>query len=148
MTARRREDLHARRNATFAGEFICTHADGSPVDFTDADAVLEVRLHGAAPGDALIRLEVVADPALQGLYLSEGSIQYRAHEVEMELLPSARVSASSSFVFDLVVTLPDTVPSNWRWGTLHLAAGVTRRISFITAGGAPLVAGGAYLIAG
>lgn len=148
MTARRREDLYARRNETFAGVFEFSHPDGEPVDFTDATAALEVRLHGAAPGDALLRLEPVSDLALGGLVLSPGAIAYRSHEVTMARLPAGRGAATTDLVFDLIVTLPGQDPANWRWGYLRLAPGVTDRTVYLTAGGAELTAGGAPLIAG
>lgn len=129
MTARRREDLFARRNATLAHEFELTHPDGAPVDLTDAELWLEVRLFGAAPGQALIRLETVDSAERQGLFATPGSIRMRVNEVNLLVLPRASAPAAPArFAFDLVIRRPGEEAAVWRWGTLHLAPGVTRRL--------------------
>lgn len=145
MTARR-EDLYARRNATFACEFTFADATGSPIDFTGADVVMEIRLHGAAPGDALIRLEPVGAADQQGLAPALGSITARIDEVDLWFLPRARSNASALFTWDLVGPLIGGGPSILRRGVLELAPGVTSRLTLRTteAGDYRVTEDGAY----
>lgn len=122
-----RLDLLARRNTPFAREWAFSE-DGEPLDFDGATVRLQVRQYGAQPGTALIDLEEVGAPQVEGLQVSPGSIRCWIDQTSLYFLPAGRPGADVVFAYDLIVQLPGSVAEPWAYGTFTVTPGVTDRL--------------------
>lgn len=130
MAVTLKRDLTARRNAPLAWEWAgIVDDDDAPVDFTTAtDVRMQVRLHGAAAGAALITLLPVEDELTEGLILEVGSIRGFIDEASLAVLPAGVAGRAVRFRADVLVDLDGLGPVVWIEGFLTVRAGVTDRL--------------------
>lgn len=126
-----REPLLARRNAPYSEAFNFSEG-GVPLDLTGAVARMQVRLYGAAPFDALIDLDTVTEDLTEGLQIVDGTITPFIAEDSLAALPKGLPGQPTTFLYDLVVTLPGEVAEVWREGPFIVKPGVTKRLPVLT----------------
>lgn len=131
MTTAANKTLKGRRNAPFEWRFQVM--DGlTPVDLTGYVLAMQVRLYGAAAGDALISLGLVTVEGTKGIRIAnaaEGRVHVFIPETDINDLPGVHApeaNAIQSFSFDLRVTPATGVAEIWVEGLFQVQPGVTK----------------------
>lgn len=123
-----RVDITLRRNAPFVEEWSFADAKGSPIDLTGWSGELQLRLYGAAAGDALVALATV--PAdIEGLrFLADDPTVVRVEIAEATIAPlpaGAEAGDVAVFVYDLVLIDPTGFRQPFREGSAIVLPGVS-----------------------